>query len=87
MLSNQDFKSMLTASNSGSGELTGSSDGSKKPFDLKQIADWESGIIIYGNKVAIYSVKNNLVGVVIENEAIKQTFMKIFKMLWQFGKK
>jgi sugar-specific transcriptional regulator TrmB len=59
------------------------------PNDLREthfnnsIKDWESGIIIYEDKVAIYSIKNTLVGVMIENPQIKNTFLKIFNILWQ----
>lgn len=50
------------------------------------IKDWESGIVIYSNKVAIYSVKDNIVGVVIDNRQIKNTFLKIFDVLWKISR-
>ncbi len=41
---------------------------------------------IYGNKVAILSLKNDIFGVIIESEAIANTQRIIFSMLWQQSK-
>lgn len=43
-------------------------------------------INIYDNKVAITSFKQNVSGIIIENEEIANTQRDIFKMAWQFAK-
>lgn len=41
-------------------------------------------VVLYGNKVVVVAYKQNLVGVVIEDEVITKAFRVIFDMLWQF---
>lgn len=43
---------------------------------------FKCGIDIYGNTVAFYSYRGNIMGVVIENEDIAQTMQKMFDMIW-----
>jgi len=43
---------------------------------------FETEIDLYANKVAIYSFKPPYAGVIIEDQAIHQTMMSIWKLLW-----
>lgn len=40
---------------------------------------------IYGNKVAVLSLEKDIVGIIIENEAIANTQREIFKLLWNIA--
>lgn len=42
-------------------------------------------IIIYGNKVAITSYKNNLMNTIIDNKDISESLKSIFEIVWSFG--
>lgn len=43
-------------------------------------------VFIYGKKVAIYTVKGDLVGVIIENAQVAQAMRLVFEMYWKEGK-
>ncbi len=42
---------------------------------------------IYGDKIAFYTSKPNMMGVIIENSFINKTQFSIFKMAWNFARK
>lgn len=42
---------------------------------------------IYGNKVAIFSLEKEIIGLIIENESISNTQRQIFELLWRIAKK
>ena len=46
-----------------------------------------STFIIYDNKVAIVSLKGKLIGVIIENKEISNTFKSIFNLAWEGAEK
>lgn len=43
----------------------------------------KAGVDIYGDKVGIYTFKNEIFGILIENKDIAETMKSIFKMLWK----
>lgn len=48
---------------------------------------FESCLHIYWNKVAVYSYnKDDLTGILIENEYVKNMFLSLYKMAWKFAK-
>lgn len=47
----------------------------------------DSDILFYDNKVAIFSFKGKLVGVIIENKAITDTMRSIFNLAWEAAEK
>lgn len=53
----------------------------------KEDFPFESCLHIYGNKVAIYSFnEDDLTGILIENEYVKNMFLSLYKMAWKFAK-
>lgn len=44
-------------------------------------------IIVYGNKVALISTKNKLVGVIIENDDVAKGIISIFDLAWEAAEK
>lgn len=44
-------------------------------------------VIIYGNNIGIAALKNKLIGVIIENEDIANSFRSIFNLAWQAAEK
>lgn len=46
----------------------------------------DSQIIIYGNKVAIISLKNKIISTIIDNEDINNTWRVIFNYIWEASK-
>ncbi len=46
-----------------------------------------SDIVIYGNKVAITSLKGKLIGVIIDNEQITDTIRSVFNLAWEAAEK
>lgn len=44
---------------------------------------FKGGVDIYGNNVAFYSYRGNIMGVIIENEDIAQTMQTVFDMIWK----
>ena len=44
-------------------------------------------IFIYGNKVAMYTVKGELVGLIISNKEFAQAMKIMFDVYWGMGKK
>jgi len=64
-----------------------------KPVDKEQLREakyvspesfpFKAGIDIYANKVGIYTFKNQILGILIENNDISNTLRMIFQMLWK----
>ncbi|MCH2188556.1 hypothetical protein MK079_01860 [Candidatus Gracilibacteria bacterium] len=49
---------------------------------------FKGSVHIYGNKVAFFSFeKNDLVGVIVQDDHIRDTQFTLFKMAWEFAKK
>ena len=53
---------------------------------LKSFQDFPVMIFIYGKKVAMYTVKGDLVGLIISNEQFAEAMKMIFEMYWQQAK-
>lgn len=53
---------------------------------LKSLKDFPCMIFIYGNKVAIYTLRGDIIGVIIENEEIVDAFKAIFDVYWSLSK-
>ncbi len=51
-------------------------------IDNKDI-NFDGDIAIYGNKVALTSLKGKIIGVIIENPTIAQTMRALFELAWQ----
>jgi len=49
---------------------------------LPSLEDFPAMIFIYGNKVAMFTVKRDLVGVIIENKEFSEAMKLIFDMYW-----
>src|SRR3989344_6211569 len=61
----------------------------KKITEMKfneSLKDFSCMIFIYGNKVAMYTVKGELVGVIIKNKEFSEAMRIIFDMYWRQGK-
>jgi len=54
-------------------------------IENRLIRDWKlpSQIIIYGNKVALTSLKKDLITMLVEHEDIAKTFRKVFEFIWE----
>ena len=52
----------------------------------ESLKDFSCMIFIYGNKVAMYTVKGELVGVIIKNKEFSEAMRIIFDMYWRQGK-
>lgn len=53
---------------------------------LAEMKDFPAMVFVYGEKVAIFTVENDLVGVIIENKEISIAFKIIFELLWKISK-
>jgi sugar-specific transcriptional regulator TrmB len=53
---------------------------------LDSLKDFPCMIFIYGNKVALYTLKGDLVGIIIKNKEVAQAMKLIFEMYWKIGK-
>lgn len=53
---------------------------------LKSLKDFPAMIFIYGNKVAMFTVRGDLIGVIIENKEFSEAMKIIFDMYWNQGK-
>ncbi|PIN89640.1 hypothetical protein COU57_05770 [Candidatus Pacearchaeota archaeon CG10_big_fil_rev_8_21_14_0_10_32_14] len=53
---------------------------------LPSLKDFPCMIFIYGDKVAIYTLKNDLVGIIIENSEVASAMKIIFEMYWRMAK-
>lgn len=53
---------------------------------LDSLKDFPCMIFIYGNRVAIYTLKNELVGIIIKNKEIALSMQFIFETYWKTGK-
>lgn len=54
---------------------------------LPSLRDFPAMIFIYGNKVAMYTVQGDLIGVIIENKEFSLAMKTIFDLYWAQGKK
>ncbi len=43
-------------------------------------------IFIYGNKVALYTLKGDLVGLIIKNKEVAEAMRFVFETYWSLGK-
>jgi len=50
------------------------------------LKDFPCMIFIYGKKVALYTLKKDLVGVIISNEQVAQAMKLVFQVYWDMGK-
>lgn len=50
------------------------------------LKDFPCMIFIYGKKVAIYTLKKDLIGLIIENEQVAESMKFIFEIYWKNGK-
>lgn len=53
---------------------------------LDSMKDFPCMIFIYGNKVAIYTVEGDLIGIIIKNKQIAKAMFMIFNMYWKQSK-
>jgi sugar-specific transcriptional regulator TrmB len=53
---------------------------------LESLKDFPCMIFIYGDKVAIYTLKTDLVGVIIKNKEVAQAMQMIFETYWDISK-
>lgn len=53
---------------------------------LPSLVDFPAMIFIYGNKVAMFTVRGDLVGVIIENKEFSETMKIVFDLYWNQGK-
>ena len=58
----------------------------KKPGYQKEfLKNFPCMIFIYGNKVAIYTVKEDLIGIIIKNKEFSEAMRLIFNLYWAKG--
>ncbi|MFH1063548.1 MAG: helix-turn-helix domain-containing protein [Candidatus Woesearchaeota archaeon] len=50
------------------------------------LKDFPCMVFIYGKKVALYTLKNDLVGIIISNEQVAQSMKLVFQMYWDMAK-
>jgi sugar-specific transcriptional regulator TrmB len=50
------------------------------------LKDFPCMIFIYGSKVAIYTLKKDIIGIIISNEQVAQSMKMIFDIYWKAGK-
>ncbi|MGV8141264.1 MAG: TrmB family transcriptional regulator [Candidatus Woesearchaeota archaeon] len=50
------------------------------------LRDFPCMIFIYGNKVALYTLKKDIIGIIISNEQVAQSMKLIFNIYWENGK-
>ncbi len=53
---------------------------------LPSMKDFPCMIFVYGDKVAIYTLKNDLVGIIIENQEVARSMKLVFEMYWKMAK-
>lgn len=53
---------------------------------LDSMEDFPCMIFIYGNKVALYTLKGELVGLIIKNEQVAKAMQLVFEMYWKMAK-
>lgn len=52
---------------------------------LEQLRDFPCMIFIYGKKVALYTVKGELIGLIIENKQVAEAMKMVFEMYWNMA--
>lgn len=53
---------------------------------LDSLKDFPCMIFIYGNNVAIYTLEDELVGIIIRNKQVAEAIMLVFNIYWKIGK-
>src|SRR3989344_4542252 len=53
---------------------------------LKSLKDFPCMVFIYGKRVAIYTIKDDLIGIIIKNEQVAQAMKMVFDIYWRMGK-
>lgn len=53
---------------------------------LESMKDFPAMIFIYGNKVALYTLKGDLVGIIIKNKEFSEAMKMVFEMYWKISK-
>jgi len=53
---------------------------------LDSLKDFPCMVFIYGNNVAIYTLKDELVGIIIKNKQVAEAMKLIFNIYWSQGK-
>ena len=53
---------------------------------LPSLEDFPAMIFIYGNKVAMFTVRGDLIGVIIENKQFSEAMKIVFDMYWSQAK-
>ncbi|MEK6934756.1 MAG: helix-turn-helix domain-containing protein [Nanoarchaeota archaeon] len=53
---------------------------------VESLKNFPCMIFIYGNKVAIYTVEGELIGIIIKNKEFSQAMKIIFNLYWKLGK-
>ena len=64
-------------------KITRESNLTEKMFIPKEKFPLTSSFIIYDNKVGMVSLKNKIIGVIIESKEISDTFRSIFNLAWE----
>ena len=54
---------------------------------LDSLKDFPCMVFIYGNKVALYTLKDELIGIIIKNKQVTEAMKLIFNMYWKIAKK
>lgn len=54
---------------------------------LESMKEFPCMVFIYGNNVAIYTLKNELVGIIIRNRQIAEAMKLVFDMYWKMANK
>ena len=53
---------------------------------LSSLEDFPAMIFIYGNKVAMFTVRGDLIGLIIENKEFSEAMKIVFEIYWNMGK-
>ena len=54
---------------------------------LDSLKDFPCMVFIYGERVALYTLKGDLVGIIIKNKEVSQAMKLVFDMYWNIAKK
>ena len=68
-------------------KITRQSDLTERMFIHKEKFPLTSSLIIYDDKISMVSLKGKLVGVIVENNEISNTFKSIFNLAWEGAEK
>ncbi len=53
---------------------------------VKDLKDFPCMIFIYGEKVALYTLRGDLIGIIIQNKEVAKAMKMVFEMYWLLGK-